>query len=195
MNIRDAAPTARGEDNTPRWRCAMGSTIGQLALAGGQQGAVFDASKTYRYRLWRDWGSRPRAVFVLLNPSTADETANDPTVRRCIGYAQAWGFGGLEVVNLFALRSTDPRALRDVKDPVGPDNDRAILEATRGAGSVVAAWGNHGSLNGRARDVRKLLAAAGVKLHALRLLKSGEPGHPLYLPADLQPLELPEVPR
>lgn len=117
----------------------------------------------------------------MLNPSTADAFALDPTNRRCVGFAQRWGFGAMVTTNVFAWRSTDPRGLRDVEDPVGVDNDGVLVEAARRADLVVAAWGVHATLGGRGETVRGLLAGAGVVLHVLRLTKDGHPGHPLYV--------------
>jgi hypothetical protein len=151
-------------------------------------GALFDPSERYRYRLWRVWDRRlPRCLFVMLNPSTADYEINDLTVRRCIDFAHRWGYGGLEVCNLFAFRSTDPAALYEVIDPVGAENDRAILEAATAAGVVVVAWGNHGQLHGRGRYVTQLLEEAAIAAHCLGVNDSGEPKHPLYVSADTLP--------
>ena len=154
------------------------------------RGAVFSRCQAYRYRLWRRWGGpRPSLVVLLLNPSTADAERNDPTVERCQRRALALGFGGLEVVNLFALRSTDPRGLRGLVDPVGPENDAAILAACTGADAVLAGWGTWGALHGRDRHVRALLEAAGVRLQCLGVNRDGSPVHPLYQRSDrpLQP--------
>lgn len=163
----------------------------QLEVAYGPWGlatATYDAAHVYRYRISRVWDpGRPRCVFVMLNPSTATAHVLDPTVTRCVKFARAWGCGALEVVNIFALRSTDPQGLYGHPDPVGPGNDRAILAAAGAAGLVVAAWGVHGELGGRAAHVRVLLDDAGVALHHLRLTKDGHPGHPLYLPGDSTP--------
>ena len=105
-------------------------------------GATCDARRRYRYRLWREWGASPRRVtFIMLNPSTADERVLDPTIRRCIGFAKAWGFDGVDVVNLFAWRSTDPAALARVADPIGPDNDETIAASLRQSALAVAACG------------------------------------------------------
>ena len=150
-------------------------------------GARFSVCRTYRYRLWRRWGDQPLAAFCMLNPSTADERVNDPTVERCERRARAMGFGGLQVVNLFGLRSTDPRALRRAADPIGPSNDEAILEACLGAGIVICAWGAHGKLMHRAERVRELLRCYGVQTHALALNQDGSPKHPLYVGYDVQP--------
>ena len=122
-------------------------------------GAKFSPCRTWRYLLWRTWGDPDRrAMFVGLNPSTADETQDDPTVRRCLGFARAWGFGGLMMTNLFGLRSTDPRGLLAVDDPVGPGNDAAILAQARRCPLVVLAWGNHGRLDDRDQVLRRKLA-------------------------------------
>ena len=124
-------------------------------------------------------------AFVLLNPSTADAEQNDPTLRRCIGFARHWGFGTLEVVNLFAYRTPHPAALRLARDPVGPDNDRHLLAALGRAELLVTAWGVHGAWRGRDREVARLLLdqekSPGKSLHCLGLTKGGFPRHVLYL--------------
>lgn len=161
-----------------------------LQLPGMRSGATWGPlgrADPYRYSLWREWHpTKPRVAFCMLNPSTADEELNDNTIRRCIGFAQSWGYGGLRVVNLFALRSTDPAGLKLVADPVGPDNDQAILDAARDCEFVVAAWGFHGAYKGRGEQVRKLLPAASVR--ALAFTDDGFPRHPLYLKANLKPV-------
>lgn len=149
--------------------------------------AELSACGRYRYELRRVWGEADRlACFLMLNPSTADASADDPTIRRCVGYAKAWRLGGIVVRNLFALRATDPAELAGHPDPIGPDNDR-WLTAPALAAVTVAAWGTHGVLHGRDRHVRALLAAADVPLHHLgELTRDGHPRHPLYLPATAQ---------
>jgi hypothetical protein len=129
----------------------------------------------------------PLANFLMLNPSTADEYKNDPTVERQCRRVQAWGCSGLIVTNIFAWRSTDPRQLRRVPDPVGPLNDCAILESAEAASIVVCAWGNHAAVGLRGVQVRSLLEPFGDKLHYLRMSKQGEPCHPLYIGYDVQP--------
>ncbi len=154
-----------------------------------EQGATFSADKRYRYSLWRRWGSRSsgKITFVMLNPSTADAEKFDPTVRRCFGYARDWGFGSMDVVNLFAFRSTYPEQLKRAGDPVGPGNDAAILKAVSGSDLVVAAWGVHGRLLRRDAEVIGLLD--GVKgLHCLGRTKAGAPLHPLHQPKRLKPV-------
>jgi hypothetical protein len=129
-------------------------------------------------------------MFIGLNPSTATEVEDDPTVRRCQGYAQAWGYGGLVMTNLFAFRATDPRVMKAAPDPVGPENDRYLLDAARRAGLVMATWGNHGAFRGRSREVVGMLKGEGVELMCLKMTGQGEPGHPLYLPKNLQSIKL-----
>lgn len=154
--------------------------------------ATFSRGPLHRFRLSRVWDPHlPRINFVMLNPSTADALVLDPTVRRCAGFAEGWGFGALEVTNVFALRSTDPHALRTAANPVGPGNDDAIREAARAAQLVVAAWGVHGKLNGREAEVRELLASVGTEVVCLRRTRAGHPGHPLYVRRDAEPLPWP----
>lgn len=150
--------------------------------------AVFSPCRTYRYSLRRDIGGPAGPVlFVLLNPSTADETQDDPTIRRCIGFATSWGASVLYIANLFALRSTDPKVMRRHPSPVGPENAVAILmlasEVHRDAGIIVAGWGAHGSYMDRSSATADVLRAM-VTLHHLGLTKHGEPRHPLYLRSD-----------
>jgi len=130
----------------------------------------------------------PTLNFLMLNPSTADAFQLDPTNRRCVGFAQAWGFGSMVTTNIFAFRSTNPAGLRTTNDAVGSENDEAILTAATSADLVIAAWGTHGELQGRGEAVRTMLCEAGVELHALKLTKAGHPGHPLYVAGDTQPM-------
>ena len=141
---------------------------------------VLSACRTYRYVLWREVAAgRPGyALFVGLNPSTADETADDPTVRRCADFARRWGYGALGLANLFAYRATDPAVLKAAAAPVGRGNDRWLARLAAGAGVVVAAWGVHGAFAGRDRAVAALL---GEGLSCLGVTKGGHPRHPLYV--------------
>jgi hypothetical protein len=157
--------------------------------------AVISDCGKYRYRLIRDLGMMGdgACVFVMLNPSTADAMNDDPTIRRCIGYARTLGCARLEVVNLFAYRSTSPDVLYALgrMQAIGPDNDRHILEACKGARLVLCAWGNHGTNFGRANEVLLMLRANGAKPMALKInRKSGQPAHPLYLKGDARPMEI-----
>src|SRR5262245_14692306 len=150
-------------------------------------GAVFSPCETCRYRLWRVWEPGGRiAVFIGLNPSTADATADDPTIRRCVGFAKAWGFGGVDVVNLFAFRATTPKEWKRAAEPVGLENDYHLREVTWTAKRVVAAWGVHGSYRGRGDAVLELLRAAGVPITCLSRTQAGHPRHPLYAKASLR---------
>jgi len=150
-------------------------------------GAEFSRCRRWRYLLWRRWRPGPLANFLMLNPSTADEIKLDPSCTRARDYALRWGFGGLLVTNIFAWRATDPQEMKAVRDPVGRRNDRAILRAARKAAIVVCAWGNHGTHTNRSSNVLRDLRGAGLELHVLRLNGSGEPAHPLYLSAALEP--------
>lgn len=151
-------------------------------------GAQFSECGQYRYSLWRRWDpEKPVATFVMLNPSTADAIDNDPTVERCQRRAEKMGYGGLRVANIFAYRSTDPQALYDHTEPIGEENDAAILEAAQDAGIVICAWGSHGNHLGRGAAVIKMLQEAGIELHYLQLNKDGTPKHPLYVAYEKTP--------
>lgn len=131
-----------------------------------------------------------RCLFVLLNPSTATDTVDDPTIKRCSRFAASWGYDRLMVCNLFSLRSTDPQALYgDMGADGDPENLTTILQVAQQAHLIVCGWGTHGALRSRGDLVALTLRSAGHKLHALRLTKDGHPGHPLYLRGDLQPVE------
>ena len=137
----------------------------------------------WRYQLRRVWDPlSPLVAFVGLNPSTADETHDDPTVRRCIGFARRWGYGGLIMTNAFGFRATDPRDMLVAADPVGPDNDRHLRAVAAEAPLVVAAWGARGAFQGRSAQVAGMLG----ELWALALTKRGEPRHPLYVRGDVE---------
>jgi hypothetical protein len=164
--------------------------------------AIFSPCRTWRYTLHREWWSEDhhRVAFIGLNPSTADEVQDDPTVRRCIGFAKRWGYGGMFMLNIFGLRGMNPKVLYRAADPVGPENDRYILEVIRHPGTirVVTCWGNHGILRNRGQEVIRLIQEA-PGLHRLpefrlsrlgELTKRGQPRHPLYLKGSLTPTRL-----
>ena len=139
-------------------------------------------SGPYRYRLWRTLspGTR-RVLFVMLNPSTADAETDDPTLRRCVGFASQWGFGRVDVCNLFAYRATKPTALRLAVDPIGPKNHEYLVEAATGCNLVVAAWGNVG--HGSDQSARVLATLRGLgQVKCLGTTGIGAPKHPLYVP-------------
>jgi hypothetical protein len=150
--------------------------------AGMRSRAVYSACGAYRYLLVRRWGTGGTVNFVMLNPSTADECRNDPTVERCERRARLMGFGAFTVTNIFAWRATDPAALHSVADPTGPSNDAVLVETAREALCVIAAWGVHGALLGRGAEVAAMLDAKGITLNHLGLSRHGHPRHPLYLP-------------
>lgn len=155
-------------------------------------GARFDKERRYRYALWRTWGlhTKKHVNFVMLNPSTADETVLDPTVTRCMNFAYDWGYDGAYVTNIFAIRSTDPKLLYSTPDPVGPANDRFIGETANFCDLVVVAWGAHGKLKDRGFSVAGLLDRFYPQCFGLT--KAGHPKHPLYLSkkSDLIPYRL-----
>ena len=148
--------------------------------------ALFSTCGHYRYRLTRELAGTGGALLIIgLNPSTADATHNDPTIRRCIGFAERWGHSALIVANLFAFRATHPKDLKKAADPVGPECDRFLLESAMKASRVLVAWGYHGAFLSRHSEVTELL-----KNHPLECLgktQSGLPRHPLYIRADTLP--------
>lgn len=141
----------------------------------------------YRYHLGRVWDDTKRSMtFVMLNPSTADANQDDPTIRRCIGFARRDGYGGISIVNLYAFRATDPEQLKHTNDPFGTGNLNAQREAieTAHGGPVVCAWGTKGTLHGGYRHFIDLAQRYRANLVALGITKDGHPKHPLYLKGD-----------
>lgn len=149
-----------------------------------QRRATFDTSGTYRYTLTRRWKQGgTRVAFIMLNPSRADGRLDDPTIRRCIGFARQWGHHALQVVNLYGFRTPEPRLLFQATDPVGPENDRHLTRVVARADRVVCAWGVHGLRFGRGARVAGHLRRRGRALFALGLTADGAPRHPLFLKA------------
>ncbi|HEY8031901.1 MAG TPA: DUF1643 domain-containing protein [Methylocella sp.] len=157
-----------------------------------QRGADISPCKKYRYRLTRTWDERPALTFVMLNPSWADAKKDDNTITRCVAFATREGAGGIIVVNLYALRESDPGRLKVVKDPFGPDNEAALIEvatkAVRSGQPIVCAWGINGPNYGGDKRAMDILQLAGARLVCLGKTKDGHPRHPGRLPAN-QPLE------
>ena len=164
--------------------------------------AVFSECGKYRYTLERSWSALPRyALWIMLNPSTADAATNDATIRRCIGYARAWGYTGILVGNLYAWRSTSPRGLLFAaaagSDPIGPENDRYLRGLVRRASLVMCAWGQSGpttlAKNAALQAIRprKYGGDTGHDPYVLKLNANGEPAHPLRLSAKLEPAHWP----
>jgi hypothetical protein len=161
-----------------------------------QGDALFDPTGAYRYRLSRVWDETlPGVCWILLNPSTATASVDDPTISRVVGFSQSWRFGSVHVVNLFAFRTSHPGGLRHAADPVGEGNDETIVATASSSPRVISAWGNHGSLENpstgvpRFLEVQWLLAEAGVHTACLGRTKHGQPRHPLYLAAST-PVEM-----
>lgn len=155
--------------------------------------AEFSDCMDYRFTLRRDFGLGEGIInFIMLNPSTANEEFNDPTVARCENRALAGGFQEMIVTNIFAYRATDPKNMKQVVSdkhigPIGDKNDQAIIHSADIADMIICAWGNHGLFMERGMNVKKILQPFAYKLHYLKLNGNGEPAHPLYLPKDLVP--------
>lgn len=160
---------------------------GQLAIGPPESSAVISPCGTYRYELNRVWDSElPFVGWVILNPSTADAAHDDPTIRRCIGFAKRWGYGGIVVRNLYGLRANDPGELRNHHDPVGPENHAYLAMAHHDA-VTVCAWGSHPLAIDPGRQLITDLATAGVDVRCLCVTKTGHPRHPLYAPNNASP--------
>ena len=150
--------------------------------------AVYSDCGTYRYSLTRIWDpSGPKVMFVMLNPSTATEVQNDPTIERCERRARTLGYGGFQATNIFAYRATDPRDMRASADPVGPENEATIVQGAVWADQVICAWGTHGAHLDQGPRMAVLLRQIGKPLLHLGLSKAGHPKHPLYIAYAQQP--------
>ena len=145
--------------------------------------AILSDCQRFRYRLSRHWGGGPYLLFVMLNPSTTDGEVDDATIRRCIGFAQRAGYGGFDVVNLYAYRATKPRELRLAGYPVGADNDKHILNAATACAAYCLAWGANAHELERPSQVLPLLRQTGKPIFCLRITSKGQPEHPLMLPS------------
>jgi len=177
-----------------------------MSLVVARRWAKFSVDRRFRYALGREFeavqgdllngwdvvAGRDTVLFVMLNPSLASQRNDDPTLRRCMSLAHSWGFRRLAVVNLFGFVTPEPRELRLAQDPIGPRNDAIIRQRARSADSVIVAWGNHGVWKDRA-GVLAMLRRARTPLFHLGLTQDGHPRHPLYLPADTQPIAFPLV--
>lgn len=163
------------------YEVASSGCLRQMGRCAGS--AVFSPCRRYRYALSRQLDSTGRGTcaFIMLNPSTADASRDDPTIRRCMGFARGWGYHRLEVRNIFAYRSMNPTQLASAEDPVGESNDRALREASRASDLIICAWGAWRGGWERSRRVLEILG--GVDLYCLGATKDGHPRHPLYLPS------------
>lgn len=149
---------------------------------------IFSDDRRHRYVLRRDFMFGKGIVnFLMLNPSTADENRNDPTIERCERRAKRWGYRSLVITNLFAYRATNPEDMKGQDDPVGEMNDAHILAEAFFADKVICGWGNHGSFRGRSDHVLSMLAAEGIALHAFSATSKGQPQHPLYVAYAVEP--------
>jgi len=149
--------------------------------------ALYSPCETYRYALTRCWGNAGRLLFVLLNPSTATEAQNDPTVERCERRARALGYGAFRVTNIFALREANPHKMRAAPHPIGPQNDATLLRSVGWADTIIAGWGTHGAHMDRGVQVAAMLGQTGRAVHHLGLTKAGQPRHPLYIAYHQEP--------
>lgn len=148
---------------------------------------IFSPCRNYRYVLWRefDFTNPTYAMFIGLNPSTADETKDDPTIRRCVGFAKTWGLGALCMTNLFAYRATSPIKMKEYPYPIGPHNDKWLSELAIDASIIIAAWGTNGKHNNRAKRIIEMIP----NLKCLDFTKDGSPKHPLYIWAGQKPVK------
>ena len=148
--------------------------------------AILSKDRKYRYVLSRIWNdSEPMIMFIGLNPSTADEKEDDPTIRKCIDFAKNWGYGGFYMLNLFAFRATHPEDMFKENEPIGKDNDKYIKEYSKKCDKVMCVWGNNGVYKNRSKEVLEMLDNA----YYLKLNQTGEPAHPLYLKSELVPIK------
>ena len=149
-------------------------------------GAILSEDRKYRYVLSRIWDeSKPMIMIIGLNPSTADETKNDPTITRCMNFAKSWKYGGVYMLNLFAFRATLPKDMIEEEEPIGDENDSYINKYSKLSEKVVCAWGNDGSYKNRSKEILSKIN----DLYYLKLNQTGEPSHPLYLNGDLIPIK------
>jgi hypothetical protein len=153
--------------------------------------AILDKDRKYRYMLKRQWGERNDNFinFVLLNPSTANETIDDPTIKACIKFAQNLNYDGFYVTNLFALRTKSPKVLKRNRNPIGEQNNKYIKKYAHKSKLVIVAWGNHGNLLNRDNEVLKILSRIQTP-HCLTITQSGNPKHPLYINKEMKPFKL-----
>ncbi len=161
-----------------------------LFKPGEKREAVFSPCRTWRYRLAQIWNEDKEPLYwLMLNPSTADEIKNDPTVERCERRARMWGYGGSVVFNIFAYRATEPKHMRAAQDPIGPENDKWIRELAEisKTNMVIGGWGEHGEHLARGRKVMDMFNQSGGKLYALKQNASGNPAHPLYIGYEKEP--------
>ena len=184
VNLFAMAGIPQRHDPGGKVRLALSRDVKSSAVFGGPDDC-------YRYRLVRTWDeTKPHAMFIMMNPSTADPMVDDPTVAKCGRFARTWGYGGIYVGNTFAYRATDKKRLRLIADPVGPDNDKHLIAMAKLAAIVIFAYGQPGqkTLKSRGALLAKIFIDRGIKPHVLKLSNDGTPCHPLYLPETLKPV-------
>ncbi len=164
-------------------------------IYAGARETIFSEDRRYRYVLWREWepllSEQPSYVmFIGLNPSTADEESDDPTIRKCIGFTKRWGHDALCMTNLFAYCATNPSMMKKQPDPIGLDNNDWLLALAKDAARIIACWGLHGRFLLRDNEVLRMIKATGRRVECLRVTGSGHPEHPLYVPYDVTPVPL-----
>ena len=166
-------------------RLAIPPDVKSSAVWGGP-------NKCYRYRLKRTWDeTKPHAMFIMMNPSTADLKVNDRSVAKCTRFARTWGsYGGIYVGNTFAYRATNKKRLSAIADPIDPENDKHLIEMAKLAGIVIFAYGKpgHRRLQAQGQRIAKMLIDKGVKPYVLKLSKNGTACHPLYLRKTSKPV-------
>lgn len=165
---------------------ATKTKIHKTLIETESSGAVFSDCEQYRYILWRKWSLAEAgryAMLIGLNPSTADESINDPTVRRCIDFAKKWGMDGMYMMNAYAFRATDPAVMKKQPTPVGWHNDEALALVAKQCEIIVAAWGNH-CTEDRSKKVIEIVESVGKTIQCFELNQNGSPKHPLYVKGD-----------
>lgn len=194
MRHAGLVPTETNTPATEAWpdpviaRSPVGAVVRSASGPMGVATATYDTTETFRFRLSRVWDpAGTRCLFVMLNPSTASELVLDPTVSRCVNFARGWGYGAVEVVNVFAYRATKPVDLLRAPDPIGTNNDAAIVSAATAADTVIAAWGVHATHRDRDKQVAQILDDSDIDTQCLRATKAGHPSHPLYIPGSTVP--------
>lgn len=154
-------------------------------------GAVFSPCRLFRYELWRRWRAEgPLLTFIMLNPSTADEVQNDPTIERCERRARMWGFAGLRIFNLYAFRATEPKDMKAAADPFGPENLERLIKAIEHDRNIIAGWGAHGRYRNASSIIMMEVERVGRTIYCLERTKAGQPKHPLYIGYDKTPVPL-----
>lgn len=148
--------------------------------------AVFSFDKKYRYILGRKWSNKGKCLFILLNPSTADAFKLDPTITRAYNLSKKLGLGELIILNIFAIRGSNPEIIKKVSDPIGPLNNYYIKKYVKKSDLIILGWGNHGKINNRSKEIIDIIKKVKKEIYVLDINKNGEPKHPLYIKSDIK---------